>query len=65
MAMRQPVLLVDFAVYKPPEDLKVDYLAAQDASKQWQVRVAHIHTAPGSSSHCVAFRLIFPTIMWA
>lgn len=37
MAMREPVLLVDFAVYKPPEELKVDYLAAQDASKQWQV----------------------------
>jgi hypothetical protein len=36
-AMRQPVLLVDYSVYKPPEDLKVDYLAAQDASKQWQV----------------------------
>jgi hypothetical protein len=37
MAMRQPVLLVDYSVYKPPEDFKVDYLAAQDASKQWQV----------------------------
>lgn len=36
--MRQPVLLVDFSVYKPPEELKVDYLAAQDASKQWEVR---------------------------
>lgn len=40
--MRQPVLLVDFSVYKPPEDLKVDYLAAQDASKQWQVCGAQI-----------------------
>jgi hypothetical protein len=47
--MRQPVLLVDFSVYKPPEELKVDYLEAQDASKQWQVRMREsgIHTAPG------------------
>jgi hypothetical protein len=36
--MRQPVLLVDFCVYKPPEELKVNYLEVQDASKQWQVR---------------------------
>lgn len=35
--MRQPVLLVDFSVYKPPEELKVDYPAVQDASKQWKV----------------------------
>jgi hypothetical protein len=40
--MRQPVLLVDYSVYKPPEELKVDYLAAQDASKQWQVRMREL-----------------------
>jgi hypothetical protein len=37
-AMRgENVLLVDFAVYRPPDELKVDYLAVQRASRQWQV----------------------------
>eukprot|EP00879_Flechtneria_rotunda_P029131 GHRR01031400.1.p1 GENE.GHRR01031400.1~~GHRR01031400.1.p1 ORF type:complete len:111 (+),score=21.22 GHRR01031400.1:98-430(+) len=36
MAPQQPVLLVDFAVYKPPEELKIDYFATQKASRKWQ-----------------------------
>ncbi len=39
MAPQQPVLLVDFAVYKPPEELKVHYLEAQKASRKWKVRI--------------------------
>lgn len=38
MAPQQPVLLVDFAVYKPPEELKIDYFATQKAAQKWQVR---------------------------
>jgi hypothetical protein len=37
MAPQQPVLLVDFAVYKPPEELKIEYFATQKASRKWQV----------------------------
>jgi hypothetical protein len=37
MAPQQPVLLVDFAVYKPPEQLKIEYFATQKASRKWQV----------------------------
>ncbi|WIA34976.1 hypothetical protein OEZ86_013257 [Tetradesmus obliquus] len=36
MAPQQPVLLVDFAVYKPPEELKIEYFATQKASRKWQ-----------------------------
>jgi hypothetical protein len=55
--MRQPVLLVDFCVYKPPEELKVNYLEAQDASKQWQVR-AHIQQDKHTASGALTMRLI-------
>lgn len=41
MAPQQPVLLVDFAVYKPPEELKIDYFATQKASRKWQVRTGN------------------------
>lgn len=32
----RPVYLVDFSVYKPPEELKVDYIESQKASRQWK-----------------------------
>ncbi|KAI8477402.1 MAG: FAE1/Type III polyketide synthase-like protein-domain-containing protein [Monoraphidium minutum] len=32
----RPVYLVDFSVYKPPEELKVNYLESQKASRQWK-----------------------------
>lgn len=41
VAMRQPVCLVDFSVFKPPENLKANFLKAHDGLKQWEVRSAH------------------------
>ena len=37
MAPQQPVYLVDFSVYKPPEELKLNYPECQKASKKWKV----------------------------
>jgi hypothetical protein len=45
MAPQQPVLLVDFAVYKPPEELKLDFFASQKASRRWQVTYRNRGTA--------------------
>jgi hypothetical protein len=34
---REPVYLVDFSLYKPPEELRVDLNVAQERGKQWSV----------------------------
>lgn len=35
--MAQPVYMVDFSVYNPPEELKVDYKASTEAAWKWDV----------------------------
>jgi hypothetical protein len=37
--MMRPVYLVDFAVYKPPEELRVDRFKAEEQAKHWPVSV--------------------------
>lgn len=34
---REPVYLVDFSVYKPPEELLVDREVAEEKGKSWSV----------------------------
>jgi hypothetical protein len=33
----QPVYLIDFSVYKPPEELRVDREQAEEHGKHWSV----------------------------
>ena len=51
MARPQPVYLVDFSVYKPPEELKLNYPECQKASKKWKVRVVALVVVP--IAHCL------------
>jgi hypothetical protein len=37
-----PVYLVDFSVYKPPEELLVDRDLAEERGKNWSVSVPHV-----------------------
>lgn len=51
MAPQQPVLMVDFSVYKPPEELKINYIEAKKASRAWEVRiVCDKRVRPGATS---------------
>ena len=38
MTPSSPCYLVDFSVYKPPEELRVNYWETEKASRQWKVR---------------------------
>lgn len=56
MAPQVPIYLVDFSVYKPPEELKVNYWDVAKAARKWRVRRPLVAAWGGPSWHIIDFR---------